>query len=280
MTEKRANLEMIAPSVDEAIANGLVELGLPREAVDVEVLDEGNRGLFGLGSRQARVRLTVKNAAPVEPEEPEITYRTEPWPGKDLLPAKKAEPKPAAPRRSESRPAPEQPKPEKASVLPATPEEEQSLRLTEETVRELLGHMEIEADISVTLGEQDDRQSRPPVMVDITGHELSILIGKRAETLGALQYIVSLIVSKKIGHNVTIVIDVEKYRQRRETQLRQLARRMADQAVKTGRRQVLEPMPPSERRIVHMELRQNPQVRTESIGEEPYRKVTISLSDE
>ncbi len=285
MSEKRANLEMIAPTVDEAIANGLEELGLPRDAVEIEVLDEGNRGLFGLGSRQARVRLTVKNAPQAQPEaqperqperpvkaEPEITFRSEPWSPQALAAAKKVETKEPAPRSSG--PA--------SSSKPSAPavDEDAVLQATRETTSELLKYMQIDADLSVTYGEPDERQSRPPVLVDISGQDLSILIGKRADTLQALQYIVSLIVSKKIGHNTTIVIDVEKYRERRESQIRVLARRMADQALKTGRRQVLEPMPASERRIVHMELRQNLKVRTESIGDEPYRKVTISPSED
>jgi spoIIIJ-associated protein len=114
-----------------------------------------------------------------------------------------------------------------------------------------------------------------PVSVDVNGDDLSILIGRRAETLNALQYITSLIVSKEIGRYVPIIVDVEGYRVRREGQLRQLARRMADQAIKTGRRQILEPMPANERRIIHIELRENPKVSTESVGEEPRRKVTI-----
>ena len=285
MSEKRANLEMIAPTVDEAIANGLEELGLPRDPVEIEVLDEGNRGLFGLGSRQARVRLTVKNAPQVQPEaqperqperpvkqEPEITFRSEPWSPQALAAAKKAETKEPAPRSSS-------PVSASASAAPAA-DEDAVLQATRETTSELLKYMQIDADLSVSYGEPDERQSRPPVLVDISGQDLSILIGKRAETLQALQYIVSLIVSKKIGHNTTIVVDVEKYRERRENQIRVLARRMADQAIKSGRRQVLEPMPASERRIVHMELRQNLKVRTESIGDEPYRKVTISPSED
>jgi len=113
--------------------------------------------------------------------------------------------------------------------------------------------------------------------VDIQGDDLSILIGKRSETLSALQYISSLIVGKELGRWTPMIIDVQGYRSRRERALRQLARRMADQAVATGRRQVLEPMPASERRVVHLELRNHPHVYTESMGEEPNRKVTIVL---
>ena len=114
-------------------------------------------------------------------------------------------------------------------------------------------------------------------MVNVEGNDLSILIGRRSETLNALQYIASLIVCKRIDRWVPVMIDVQGYRARRERQLRQIARRMADQAIHTGRRQVLEPMPANERRLIHLELRDHPQVATESIGEEPNRKVTIFL---
>jgi spoIIIJ-associated protein len=95
--------------------------------------------------------------------------------------------------------------------------------------------------------------------------------------LNALQYITSLILGKELGHWVPLLIDVQGYRLRRERQLRQIARRMAEQTIHTGRRQTLEPMPANERRIIHLELRDHPQVTTESIGEEPNRKVTIVL---
>jgi spoIIIJ-associated protein len=137
--------------------------------------------------------------------------------------------------------------------------------------------MHVRADVSAQFGVADDLRSRVPVNVDITGQDLSILIGRQAETLNALQYIAGLMVSKEVGRSLTLVIDVQGYRKRREQQLRQLARRMADQAIKTGRRQVLEPMPANERRIIHIELRDHPQVTTESIGEDPRRKVTILL---
>jgi spoIIIJ-associated protein len=135
--------------------------------------------------------------------------------------------------------------------------------------------MGIEANVSTRFGEPDPEQKRIPVLVDIQGDDLGILIGKKAETLNSLQYITSLILNKRLGHSTTLVVDVQGYRERRQQQIRQLARRMADQAIKTGRKQVLEPMSASERRIIHMELRSYTGVRTESIGEEPHRKVTI-----
>jgi len=95
--------------------------------------------------------------------------------------------------------------------------------------------------------------------------------------LNALQYIASLIVGKQINRWTPVMIDVQGYRARRERQLRLLARRMAEQAVHTGRKQVLEPMPANERRLIHLELRDHPQVETESVGDDPNRKITIFL---
>jgi spoIIIJ-associated protein len=248
MVDKRANLEVIAPTVEEAVDKGLSDLGLPRSAVEVEVLDEGSRGLFGLGSRQARVRLTIKTT-------PEIPLAT-----------------PAAEQA-----APAVPVEARTGVEPPADSEEREFILStaRATVEELLEKMKVRASVTVEFGEAEDARSRVPVRVNVLGDDLSILIGRRAETLNALQYIASLILSKEIGHTVPLIVDVEGYRARREQQLRQLARRMADQAVKTGRRQILEPMPANERRIIHIELRSHPAVKTESVGEEPRRKVTI-----
>jgi len=234
MSEERTTLEVIAPTVEAAVAEGLADLGLPPEAVDVEVLDSGSRGLFGLGIRQVRVRLTVKGQKPAGPET--------------------------------QQPAVSEP-------LPAE-EDEEALHLAEKAVLELLEKMKVEAQVATRYGEADD-EGHHPIYVDIHGDDLSFLVGRRAEILNALQYIVNLIVGKQLERWVQIVVDVKGFRARREYQLRQIARRMADQAVKAGRRQVLEPMSAAERRIIHLELRDHPDVTTESIGEEPSRKVTI-----
>ncbi|MBN2387015.1 MAG: Jag N-terminal domain-containing protein [Anaerolineales bacterium] len=242
---ERPTLEIIAPTVDEAVAQGLAELGLPREAVDVEVLDSGSKGLFGLGGRQVRIRLTLTGG-----DEPA---------------------RPAA--------GPADPSPTPAAAAPveaASPpqDEDEILRLARETVSGLLEIMKIKARIEASYGEEDEEGNRA-ITVDIHGNDLGILIGRRAEILNSLQYLVNLIVSKQVEHWVQIVVDVEGYRARRIRQLRQIARRMADQAMRTGRRQVLEPMAANERRIIHLELRDHPQVLTQSIGDEPARKVTI-----
>jgi spoIIIJ-associated protein len=263
MNESRTSLEVIAPSVEEAISKGLDDLGLTEDEVDVEILDPGTRGLFGLGSRQARIRLSVRQmqepgegdsvTSLVETVEVEEMYQPQPSKVEAAAPVKKQTVK-------------------KEITLDR---EALAVEVAQGVVQDLLEKMHVHATVTSRLGEVDEKYERTSVHVDINGNDLSILIGPRAETLEALQYITGLMVAKEIGYSVPIVVDVQGYRARREQQIRQLARRMADQAVKTGRRQVLEPMPASERRLIHIELRDHPSVMTESIGEEPRRKVTI-----
>jgi len=241
--DERPTLEIIAPTVEEALARGLEQLGLTAADVSVEVLDAGSKGLFGMGGRQVRVRLTVNG--PGGAAAPETASPASP---SDLEPAPVA--------RSESAPDP---------VLDAT----------EATVSKLMHHLGLEAQVNAHFDEAD-KPDRRSIRVDVRGRDLSMMIGRHAETLNAFQYVSSLMVGKETKQFVQITVDVEGFRARREKQLRQMARRMADQALKMGRRVALEPMSAAERRIVHMELQDSPDVKTESIGEEPRRKVTIS----
>lgn len=258
MTE-RTTLEIIAPTVEEAIAQGLAQLGLTADAVSVEVLDSGNKGLFGLGKPQVRVRLTVVPPAGSFTE-------TEPEPFVPPTPERKPiERKQPAVEASRSVPAAE---------AESQPEHDPLLDHTEAVVSKMLYLLSLEAQVSAHYG-ATERDGRRNIHVDIRGKDLSVLIGRRSETLSAFQYIASLIVGKETQQFVQLVVDVEGYRDRREKQLIQMAKRMADQVAKSGRRQTLEPMPSSERRVIHIALRDHPDVRTESTGEEPYRKVMI-----
>ena len=145
---------------------------------------------------------------------------------------------------------------------------------TEAVVSKILHLLDLQAQVSAHYGAAE-RDGRRNIHVDIRGNDLSVLIGRRSETLSAFQYVASLIVGKETQQFIQLVVDVEGYRDRREKQLVQMANRMADQVTKTGRRQTLEPMPSSERRVIHIALREHPAVKTESTGEEPYRKVVI-----
>ncbi len=239
MGQEKTTLEIIAPSVDEAISRGIIQLGIARDDVDIEVLDSGSKGLFGLGGRQARVRLVMKT-------EPAGEIKTSLTPGTV-----------------------------EKKIAEASGDEDAVLRTSRETVKDLLEKMKVFASVTAHYTEPVEPGEERQVLVDINGDDLSILIGRRTETLNALQYISSLIVSKELEEWVPLVIDIQGYRSRRTRQLQQLARRMADQAVHTGKRQTLEPMPANERRIIHMELSSHAQVVTESTGDEPNRKVTI-----
>jgi spoIIIJ-associated protein len=243
MNEQKTTLEIIAPSVAEAVEKGLDQLGLPREAVSVEVIDKGKDGFLGLGNRKVRVRLSIVDESPTEDR-----------------------------------------KEKKESPIPIHIENEvfddqleEAKVKAERIVKNLLQYMKITANASSRILEPEDENDRTMVLIEITGKDLSILIGRRAETLNSLQYITSLMLNQEMGNWMPLMIDVQGYRFRRERQLRQLARRLADQVVQTGRKQMLEPMPANERRLVHLELRYRPFVTTESVGEGSNRKATIFL---
>jgi len=278
MNEK-PTLEIIAPTVEEALAQGLAQLGLPAEAVSMEVLDAGTKGLFGLGGRQVRVRLTVKSDEDVISPAPAPSASK---PDREPFDQTQDKPAPVSPSslgrvpKKKPEPKPKEPAPNPVSEEGA--ETDELLNLAEEIVSKLLYHMNLQAQVSAHY-EETDREDRRSIHVDVRGDDLSILIGRRSETLNAFQYVASLMVGKEVQQWVQLVVDVEGYRNRREHQLRQMARRMAEQVVKTGRRQVLEPMSANERRIIHLELREHPAVTTESVGEDPHRKVTIIPKD-
>lgn len=263
---QRTTLEIIAPTVEEAIAQGLAQLGLTADAVSVEVLDAGTKGFFGLGKTQVRVRLTVNPPAGAMEAQPEsvAAYKPEPKPVSTT---------PRSRDTTEDKPAPAVAAPPSRQAGPQ-PEHDPLLDHTESVISKMLHLLKLEAQVSAHYG-ATERDGRKNIHVDIRGNDLSVLIGRRSETLAAFQYIASLIVGKDQQQFVQLTVDVEGYRDRREKQLIQMAKRMADQVAKSGRRQTLEPMPSGERRIIHIALRDHPDVKTESTGEEPYRKVMI-----
>jgi spoIIIJ-associated protein len=241
-------------TVEEAIANGLTRLGVGRDAVAIEVLDEGSKGFLGLGSREAAVRLTVKSvqsksAPPVVP--PPVT-------------ATPVAPTPAAPASKVITPADE-----------ATAEADMALEVT----RNLLKKMGVKAEVSVRYTEADDVTGEKLPIMDVRGRDLGVLVGSRGEILDAFQYIARLMVGNALHQRARFLVDIESYRDRREQALSRLAERMADKAVKSGRPTTLEVMPANERRIIHMALRERADVTTRSDGEGAYRRVRIYPSN-
>ncbi len=277
MQEKSEPIEITAPNLDDAISQGLKQLGLRKDQVEIDVLDEGSKGLFGIGARYATVRLIPL----VQPTPLQAAEESKPTP-----PAPKPTPSPVAEPEAAVSPSAETPgsgiededeNPTEETGLPDEDiNEDKILAVTQSTISELLEKMKVKASVKTRIDKKDRSRRRTTVIADIQGEDLSVLIGKRSETLNALQFITRLIVGKSISQSINLVIDIGGFRDRREQQLRQLARRMARQAIETGKRQVLEPMPPNERRIIHLELRDNENVTTESTGEGERRKVTIT----
>ena len=164
------------------------------------------------------------------------------------------------------------PKVEKAAVSDAT---------LVETATEILGNMLEMMGINATVRghvsapDMPGRDGESTLILDIVGNDLGILIGRRGETLSALQYLTRLMLNHRLHHWTNVVVDVEEYKNRRERALQQLAARTAERVAATGRTLALEPMPARERRIIHIALRNHPEVHTESVGEGENRKVTI-----
>jgi spoIIIJ-associated protein len=279
MSDQNESLNVNAKTIDEAIEQGLSQLGLARDQVEIEIVSEGKRGLFGLGSEEALVRLTPKTDAAGTDTESEDS------------PVEAA----AVIDRTDPDSSLEQDLPDTAGagrlavaeVEAPLPDQEERVEVDEVQdssveaigtayLTGLLARMGVEAEVSTRIAEDlVERGEEPPLVFDVTGKDLGILIGRRNETLQALQFMLRLMVSKELGSWQPLVVDVESYRARRRQSLRNMAQRMADRAVANQERVVLEAMPAYERRIIHIALRDNPSVTTQSIGHEKNRKVTI-----
>jgi spoIIIJ-associated protein len=268
--QRNESLNVSAKTVEEAIEQGLTQLGLTRDQVDIEVVSEGKRGVFGFGSEEAYVRLTPKPQG-LPPAESQPEAGTAP----PETAASKAAPAPTVSNEvvlSEAD-APDEDKPSS----PKERDQRQSVeKIAVDYLSGLLERMGIQARVTTRLGSDlVEANEEPPLVLDITGRDLGILIGRRSETLYALQFMLRLMVSKKLSRWQPIVVDVESYRSRRRHSLRRMATRMAERAVASRERVVLEAMTPYERRIIHIALRDHPTVFTKSIGRDDNRKVTI-----
>jgi spoIIIJ-associated protein len=269
--------EFRGKTVEEATETGLAALGLKRSQVEIEILSRGSRGLLGFGAEDARVRITPIPTAPRD-----VPAKREAPAPKPAKPAPSAVDEPAAPVKvAQAKPAPAKPRdpaPREAvaSAEAADLSDQEVGAVAAELLQGMLDRMDVRATVQVVeyRGVLDEGQDAPLVL-NIAGEDLGILIGRRAETLVALQYLTRLMVNHRVHRWVNLEVDVEGYKARREEQLVRLAERMAERAASTGRAVALEAMPPRERRIVHITLRNHPQVTTQSVGEGDQRKVTI-----
>lgn len=306
------SIEASGKSIEDAIQQALARLGKRRDEVDVAVLQEPARGAFGLGSKEARVRVTVRpsgvaGGAVITPEmadailgsqgdladveiyedeegdeeeyieddvvdeyEDDEEFEDEEDEEEDETPFIPANAFPSAIPVAEAQP--EEAAGQSGGALPLVENpSREDIEITVDVLQHILRYINIRATVQV--------RSTSPLTLNIHGmHEnLGLLIGRRGETLAALQLLVNLIVSHRTRHRMRIIVDAENYRQRREENLRSLALRVAQQVRSYRRSIALEAMPPHERRIVHLALSESGDISTESIGEGDQRRVVISL---
>ncbi len=259
------SIETTGETVEEAIAKGLAELGVAPSDVIVEVLDEPSRGVFGIGAHPARVRLKLFRTPTSTPATSTNTMSAAPSVSQNLDDAyAESEDQDALTLMDEMR------------EISDDADLDDDARVGKNILTQLLDKMEIEkAEVIVRRAGAVDEHDTSPWLLDISGPDLSSLIGRRGETLAALQYVTRLIASRELQHRANIVIDAAGYKSRRSKMLHDLALRMADQAARSHRTVTLEPMPPYERRIIHLALRNRSDVQTKSVGEGNSRKVTI-----
>jgi len=256
--------------VDTAVQLALQDLKLTIDEVDVTVLEEPSRGFFGIGSKLAKVRVEKKKPQVVEKPKKVETVK----PAQEMAKPEKAS-KAEAPKKEKKE---RKEKKEKSEVViePIIEREpEENLKVVEEHaaltfLKKVTEDMGLVVDITCKEGQKS-------LYIDINGKDSGTIIGKRGQTLDAIQYLTSLIVNKEQDNYTRVVVDAENYRAKREKTLEQLALRLAAKVQRTKRSVKLEPMNPYERKVIHATLQAHPQVTTRSEGQDPYRRVIIEM---
>ena len=250
--------------INEAVELALIDLKVSRDEVEVTVLEEPTKGFLGIGAKLAKVKVEKKNIQP-EPEEKKASE-------KKAQPKKSSKSKDKKPAEKKSQG--EKPEEKKRNIVLddvdindlTVVEDHEALAF----LKDITGKMGLELDFSARTGED-------LVYVEMKGKDSRTVIGKRGQTLDAIQYLTSLVVNKDNEKYTKVVVDAENYRAKREKTLEQLANRLAAKVVKTRKHVRLEPMNPYERKVIHATLQKNPNITTRSEGEEPYRRVVIEL---
>ena len=255
------SVEISAKTVDDAIAKALAELGLERDDVSVEIIERGKKGVFGIGAVDAVVRVSYE-----APDEKAPAPKPAPVP--KAAEAPKAAPAPKAPEAPKPAPAPKAPEAPKAA--PAVRAEGTQAAQTEAFLRGLLEHMGVQAEIIISPREGGGLD------VQLAGEHIGAVIGRRGETLDAIQHLTNYAVNRGSDRRAHINVDAENYRAKREDSLVRLAEKMAAKAVKYKRSMALEPMNSYERHVIHTALQDYEGVTTSSTGTEPNRRVVVS----
>lgn len=270
------SVEASGKTIEDATLQALARLGRTRDEVEVIVLQEPSRGERGMGVRDARVRVFLAAARAGGPAaggyRGDEEYAEDDAPYDEYEDDEDEEGDEDEQGEDGSRLAQELTTAALADVMPedATTEE-----VAIEALRMILGHMGVQAEVEVRPA--TDEEPLTLNVQPIGPQPVSVLIGRRGETLASLQFVVNMIVTKQAGRREHVIVDAQNYRQRRETNLRQMAQRVADQVRESGAPIMLEAMPPNERRIIHMALSEHDDIATESTGEGEQRRVVVSL---
>lgn len=264
-------IEIKAKTVEDAITEASLKLGVTSDKMEYEVLEEGSAGFFGIGKRDA-VILAHKKEEKIKEKKEEVKEKAK----KPVKSAKKeVKNKKKDFRKDTKKEAKKEEEPVQQAVpkkqKEITPMNEATIKVCEEYLLSILKEMGLDA--KVTSREEEDHS----LYMDVSGEDMGLIIGKRGQTLDALQYLLNRVAGSHQDNNVRIKLDTEDYRERRKKTLENLARNIASKAKKTNRNVVLEPMNPYERMIIHSTLQQDPAVTTYSKGKEPYRTVVVAL---
>lgn len=271
-----------AKTLDDAITDALVELGVTSDQLDYIVIEKGSAGFLGIGMKQAVIKARRKQEEPVEAAEPEAVaeepVKEEPVKEEPAKEEKRDNRKKKNRKSSHHKDHREQeehreaaPAKEKKEVELA-PVEEVTMETCRKFVQDVLEAMHME-DVQVTASIDEEGA----LAINMDGKDMGILIGKRGQTLDSLQYLTNRVANKMQSGYVRVKLDTEDYRRRRKETLENLARNIASKVKRTRRTVALEPMNPYERRIIHSALQADPAVTTHSEGEEPYRRVVVTL---
>ena len=262
-------------TIDLAVEAALEHLKMDRDSVSVEVLENAKSGFLGIGAQPAKVKVTYEG--PAEDHAPALSSASRSKPKKfvpktEAAPAPKAEPKKAEPKKAEPKKSEPKPQPKKAEPKQYAPAAEGSLEEKIEVfLKGLLEHMGSDA---VPHAWKEDDTYR----VDLVGENLGILIGRRGDTLDAIQHLTNYVVNRGGNKRLRINVDAEGYRAKREDALRHLAGKVAGKVLKYRRNITLEPMNAYERHIIHAALQDMDDITTFSTGTEPNRRVVVAFS--
>ena len=270
------SIRVSAKTVDDAITEALIQLGVTSDRLEYEVIEKGSAGFLGIGMKQAVIEARRKPEPKEEKiEEPvvEEPVKAEPKKVETVQPQKAAaekkadEPQKAAFEKAVEKEVKEEVKKE-TKLVEVQP---QTIEAVEDFLKNTMKAMDMEVELKTEI-DQDGA-----LCVDMSGEHMGILIGKRGQTLDSLQYLANRVANKHQEGYVRVKLDTENYRARREETLRHLAKNIAHKVKRNRRPVALEPMTPYERRIIHSALQSDPYVMTHSEGEEPFRKVVITL---